>query len=411
MKLLDETRDLIKECTMELGLPETVYDLLHDPRKMLCANIPVRMDNGKIKTFRGYKAQHNNALGPYKGGIRFHPDVTFDEVKALSMWMSLKCAVIGVPFGGGKGGVVVAPETLSKGELERLARNYIRATADILGPRVDIPAPDVGTNPQVMGWMVDEYNNIVGKHEPGVITGKPIPLGGSEGRLQATSRGIAYVVQEACKVKGYDFNGLKIVIQGFGNVGGNSALLLHEMGATIIGVSDVYGGLYDPNGLNIPEIMEYLKEHKTIADYPKAEKISNQELLALECDCLIPAAMENQLTAENAPNIKAKMIIEAANGPTTKDAEKIIIDKGILLCPDVLANAGGVAVSYFEWVQNNYYYAWTEEEVNKRLKEKMVKAFYSVYNFGTERNIPLRKAAYMLAVKRISDAMSLKGWF
>lgn len=342
MKLLDETRDLIKECTIELGLPEVAYDLLHEPRKMLCANIPVRMDNGKIKTFRGYKAQHNNALGPYKGGIRFHPDVTFDEVKALSMWMSLKCAVIGVPFGGGKGGVVVAPETLSKGELERLARNYIRATADILGPRVDIPAPDVGTNPQVMGWMVDEYNNIVGKHEPGVITGKPIPLGGSEGRLQATSRGIAYVVQEACKVKGYDFNGLKIVIQGFGNVGGNSALLLHEMGATIIGVSDVYGGLYDPNGLNIPEIMEYLKEHKTIADYPKAEKISNQELLALECDCLIPAAMENQLTAENAPNIKAKMIIEAANGPTTKDAEKIIIDKGILLCPDVLANAGAL---------------------------------------------------------------------
>ena len=410
MNLLEETRQLMKECVQELGLPESTYEFLKEPRKILAVNIPVRLDNGEVKTFVGYRSQHNNALGPYKGGIRFHPDVTLDEVKALSMWMSLKCAVVGIPYGGGKGGITVEPEKLSEGEVERLARGYIRAIVELIGPKTDIPAPDVGTNPQVMGWMVDEYNNLMRSNEPGVITGKPILIGGSEGRLQATSRGIAYVVNEACRVKGYQIDGLSVVIQGFGNVGSHAAVLLSEMGAKIIAVSDVNGGIYDPEGLNVAELINYIKEHKTIATYPKASKVSNQELLEIECDCLIPAALENQITAENAPRIKTKIIAEAANGPTTQEAEEILVKKGVLICPDVLANAGGVVVSYFEWVQDNYYYAWTEEEVNRTLKEKMEKAFYSVYNFAEGRNIPLRKAAYMLAVQRINEAMVLKGW-
>lgn len=411
MSFLDQTQMFVKECIDELGVESEVYEFMKEPRKTLIVNIPVRMDDGKLKTFVGYRVQHNNALGPYKGGIRFHPSVTLEEVKALGILMTLKTAIIdGVPYGGGKGGITVDPGELSKGELERLARGYIRAVAPIVSPEKDIPAPDVGTNPQIMAWMADEYSFIRGEAQHHVITGKPVEMGGSLGRTLATSRGIMFVAQKACEKVDIDFVGAKVVVQGFGNVGGNAAYLFGEAGAKVIAVGDVYGSIYNENGFDTKDLMAYFKEHGTISTYPKGQKIANSELLELECDILVPAALENQITKDNANQIKCKLLVEGANGPTTSEADKILTEKGILICPDVLANAGGVVVSYFEWVQGNYRFQWTEEMVNNELKGKMENAFEKIYQFSKEKNVAMRRAAYMVGIKRLADVMRLRGW-
>lgn len=411
MSFFTQTQDFIKKCVDDLGVEPTVFEYLKEPRKTVIVNIPVRMDDGSIKTFIGYRAQHNNALGPYKGGIRFHPDVNLDEVKALSTLMTLKTAIIdGIPYGGGKGGVEVDPTTLSKGELERLARGYMRAVACVLGPEKDIPAPDVGTNPQVMAWMADEYSYIRGQNEHHVITGKPLELGGSKGRTLATSRGVMFIAQKACEKVGIDFKGAKVVVQGFGNVGGNAAYLFGKAGAKVIAVGDVYGSIYNEDGFDVDDLMAYFKENGTVATYPKAQKIANSELLELECDILVPAALENQITKDNAANLKCKILVEGANGPTTAEADEIINKTDILVCPDVLANAGGVVVSYFEWVQGCYHFQWTEETVNNELKEKMYNAFEKIYELAQERKVPMRQAAYMTGIKRLADTMRLRGW-
>jgi len=401
----------IKECVDELGVGPDVYEFMKEPRKTVIVNIPVRMDDGKVKTFIGYRVQHNNALGPYKGGIRFHPDVTLEEVKALATLMTLKTAIIdGIPYGGGKGGVAVDPGQLSQGELQRLSRGYMRAIAWFISPKKDIPAPDVGTNPQIMAWMADEYSYIRRQAEHEVITGKPLEIGGSKGRTLATSRGCMFIAQKACEKVGINFVGAKVVVQGFGNVGGNAALLFSEEGAKVVAVSDVYGAIYNENGLDVKELMAYFKEHGTIATYPNAQKINNSELLEVECDILVPAALENQITGENAPRIKCKILVEGANGPTTAEADKILGEKDILICPDVLANAGGVVVSYLEWVQGNYHFQWKEETVNAELKEKMENAFEKIYEYAKERNMPMRRAAYMVGIKRLADVMKIRGW-
>lgn len=410
-KLLKQTQKLMKECIDDLKINPSVEEYLKEPRKTIIVNIPVKMDDGSIKSFTGYRVQHNNALGPYKGGIRFHPNADLDEVKALATLMTLKTAIVdGVPFGGGKGGITVDPTKLSKGELQRLARGYIRAISLFIGPKKDIPAPDVNTNPQVMAWMADEYSYIRRQAEHEIITGKPIEIGGSKGRTQATSRGLMYVAQKACELKGIDFKGSQVVIQGFGNVGGNAALLFHEAGAKVIAVSDVEGAILNENGLDIPQVMQYFKENGTIATYPDAQKITNEELLELECDILAPCALENQITKDNAARIKAKIIAEGANGPTTAEADEILEEKGILICPDVIANAGGVVVSYLEWVQGNYHFQWKEETVNAELYEKMVPAFENIFKFASERKIPMRRAAFMVGIKRLADVMEVRGW-
>jgi len=318
--------------------------------------------------------------------------------------------VDGVPFGGGKGGVTVDPKTLSKGELQRLARGYMRAIALFIGPKKDIPAPDVNTNPQIMAWMADEYSYIRRQAEHEIITGKPVEIGGSKGRTQATSRGLMYVAQKACELKGINFEGAEVVIQGFGNVGGNAAVLFHEAGAKVIAVSDVEGAIYNRGGLDIPELIKYNSEYGTIATYPDAKQITNEELLELECDILAPCALENQITKDNAPKVKAKIIAEGANGPTTAEADKILEEKGVLICPDVIANAGGVVVSYLEWVQGNYHFQWKEDVVNLELYEKIVPAFEKIYNFAQERKIPMRSSAFMVGIKRLADVMEIRGW-
>lgn len=410
-KLLEQTRNLIKECIDELGVNPSVYEYMKEPRKTIIVNIPVKMDDGTVKSFTGYRVQHNNALGPYKGGIRFHPNADLDEVKALATLMTLKTAIIeGVPFGGGKGGVTVDPKKLSQSELQRLSRGYIRAISLFIGTKKDIPAPDVNTNPQIMAWMADEYSYIRRQAEHEIITGKPIEIGGSKGRTQATSRGLMFVAQKACELIGINFEGSEVVIQGFGNVGGNAAILFHEAGAKVIAVSDVEGAIYNRNGLDIPELMKYNKQYGTIATYPDAKQITNEELLELECDILAPCALENQITKENAPRIKAKIIAEGANGPTTAEADKILEEKGILICPDVIANAGGVVVSYLEWVQGNYHFQWKEETVNAELYEKIVPAFEKIYNFAQERKISMRRSAFMVGIKRLADVMEIRGW-
>lgn len=411
MNFLEQTQKFIKDCVDELGVEPEVYEFMKEPRKTVIVNIPVRMDDGSLKTFTGYRVQHNNALGPYKGGIRFHPGVTLEEVKALATLMTLKTAIIdGIPYGGGKGGVVVDPGQLSKGELQRLSRGYMRAIAWFIGPEKDIPAPDVGTNPQVMAWMADEYSYIRRQNEHEVITGKPLELGGSKGRTLATSRGCMFIAQKACEKVGIDFVGSKVVVQGFGNVGGNAAFLFGEAGAKVIAVGDVYGSIYNENGLDTNDLMAYFKENGTISTYPNAQRITNSELLELECDILVPAALENQITKDNGDNIKCKILVEGANGPTTAEADEILSNKNILICPDVLANAGGVVVSYLEWVQGNYHFQWKEETVNAELKEKMENAFETIYNFAQEKNMPMRSAAYMVGIKRLADTMRIRGW-
>ncbi len=407
--LLVSTQAVIKEALFRLGYDEAMYELLKEPIRMLKVRSPVKMDDGTTKVFTGYRAQHSDAVGPTKGGIRFHPNVTEDEVKALSMWMTLKCGIVDLPYGGGKGGLVCDPRQMSMGELERLSRGYVRAISQIVGPTKDIPAPDVFTNAQIMAWMMDEYSRIDEFNSPGFITGKPIVLGGSQGRDRATAEGVTIVIQEAAKKRGIDIKNARVVIQGFGNAGGFLAKFMSDLGAKVIGISDAYGALYDPEGLDIDYLLDRRDSFGTVTTLFE-NTITNKELLELDCDILVPAAIENQITAENAPNIKAKIVVEAANGPTTAEATKILTERGILLVPDVLASAGGVTVSYFEWVQNNQGYYWSAEEVKEKLRERMVKAFENVYQTAENRNVDMRLAAYMVGVRRTAEACRFRGW-
>lgn len=408
-ELLVSTQTVIKEALDKLGYPEEVFELLKEPIRLLTVRMPIRMDDGKVKIFTGYRAQHNDAVGPTKGGVRFHPEVTEDEVKALSIWMSLKCGIVDLPYGGGKGGIICDPREMSFRELERLSRGYVRAISQIVGPAKDIPAPDVFTNSQIMAWMMDEYSAIKEFESPGFITGKPLVLGGSHGRETATAKGVTIVIREAAQKKGINLEGARVVVQGFGNAGSFLAKFMHDAGAKVIGISDAYGGLHDPDGLDIDYLLDRRDSFGTVTKLFK-DTITNQQLLELDCDILVPAAIENQITKNNALNVKASIVVEAANGPTTLEATKILTERGILLVPDVLASAGGVTVSYFEWVQNNQGYYWSEDEVHQKLELVMTKAFDNVYTTSQNRNIDMRLAAYMVGVRKMAEAARFRGW-
>jgi glutamate dehydrogenase len=409
LNLFTSTQDVIQEALNKLGYDEGMFELLKEPLRMLEVRIPIKMDDGKVKVYTGFRAQHNDAVGPTKGGVRFHPEVSEDEMKALSMWMTLKCGIVDLPYGGAKGGIICDPRQMSMNEIEKLSRGYVRAISQFVGPTKDIPAPDVFTNSQIMAWMMDEYSRMDEFNSPGFITGKPIVLGGSQGRERATAQGVTICVEEAAKKRGIEMNGARIVIQGFGNAGSFLAKFMSDAGAKVIGISDAYGALHDPNGLDIDYLLDRRDSFGTVTTLFE-NTISNQELLELDCDILVPAAIENQITAENAHKIKAGIVVEAANGPTTSEATKILTDRGVLLVPDVLASAGGVTVSYFEWVQNNQGYYWTEEEVNEKLYKKMITAFDNVYTVATTRNINMRLAAYMVGVRKTAEAARFRGW-
>ncbi|HPQ18757.1 MAG TPA: Glu/Leu/Phe/Val dehydrogenase [bacterium] len=402
IKQLENVADII-------NLSESELEYLKYPRRELTVSIPVKMDNGKLKVFIGYRVQHNDIRGPYKGGIRYHPEVTIDEVRALAMWMTWKCAVVNIPYGGAKGGVVCEPEKLSIGELERITRRFTNEISIIIGPSKDVPAPDVNTNETIMGWIMDTYSMNHGFAIPGVVTGKPISLGGSLGRREATGRGVMFTTLNILKKLNQEISNTKIVIQGFGNIGSVAAKLLYEKGAKIIAVSDVKGGIYNPNGLNIDKVLSYIKENKFVKNFSEADNITNKELLELKCDVLIPAALENQITEQNADNIKAKIVVEGANGPTTPPADKILEDKNIIVIPDILANAGGVTVSYFEWVQGNQEYYWTEDEVNSKLEQIMNSSFNYIQLIKDKYKVSYRLAAYIVAVSRVAEAMKCRG--
>ncbi len=400
----------IKTACDELGLEPAAYEILKQPLRFLQVAIPVKMDDGSIKVFEGYRSQHNDAVGPCKGGLRFHPDVFPDEARALSTWMTFKCATLGLPYGGGKGAIKCNPKEMSQGELERLSRGFIQKIAQIVGPEKDIPAPDVYTNPQIMAWMVDEFSTISQKNQFGLMTGKPLVIGGSEGRNEATARGCVIVAAQACKALGIDIKGATVAVQGYGNAGSIAAHLIHEMGAKVVAVSDSRGCIYNEKGLDPLAVLKHKEEAGSVKGFPGTKAISNRDLLTLEVDILIPAALENQITSEVAPDVRAKIISEAANGPTTPEADEILFEKGIFVIPDILASAGGVTVSYFEWVQNMMGYYWTEEEVNEKLAVKMGQAFDAVYKMQKDRNVMMRTAAFMVAVTRVVDAMRVRGW-
>ena len=397
------------EAADRLGLSQSMRAVLRKPKRELIVNFPVRMDNGDVQMFTGYRVQHNITRGPAKGGIRFSSQVSLDEVRALAMWMTWKCAVVGIPFGGAKGGVICEPRKLSRSELERLTRRYATEISMLLGPNSDIPAPDMNTNPQIMAWIMDTYSMHQGYSVPAVVTGKPLAIGGSEGRLEATARGVQIITREAMRHLDMVPQGSRVVIQGFGNVGGITARLLHEMGCKIIALSDISGGVYNAQGIDVPVAMRYSREHGGLRGLVGAEAITNQELLSLPCDVLVPAALENQITKENAAQVKARLIIEAANGPTTPEADLILNDKGILIVPDILANAGGVTVSYFEWVQDLQDFFWAEQEINQRLEAIMMRAFTAVYKKAAEQSTTLRMGAYLLAVARVAESTELRG--
>ena len=401
----------IKAACDKLGAEPAVYEILKQPMKVMEVSIPVKMDNGEVKTFIGYRSQHNDAIGPAKGGIRYHQDVTMDEVKALSMWMTFKCGVTGLPYGGGKGGIVVDPTQLSQGELERLSRGYIRAIANFIGDNKDIPAPDMGTNAQVMSWMIDELSVIRGYNEFGAITGKPVGFGGSLARTEATGYGIANMAKMAAGKLGVKFEGAKVAVQGFGNVGSFTCKYLSELGAKVVAVSDVSCALYNEDGIDIKALMEYVKGNKfLITGFPGAKELPREDILGMEVDILLPCAMENQLTAETAGNVKAKLVVEGANGPTTPEGDEVLRQRGIPVFPDILCNSGGVVVSYFEWVQNLQNYYWTFEEVQEKQIIKMKEAFDAIWALKEEKNVDMRTAAYMIAIKRVAYAMKMRGW-
>jgi len=409
LDVLKSTQTVIHKALEKLGYSDEMYELLKEPIRMMTVKIPVRMDDGKVKVFTGYRAQHNDAVGPTKGGIRFHPAVTEKEVKALSIWMSLKCGIVDLPYGGGKGGIICDPRNMSFRELEALSRGYVRAISQIVGPTKDIPAPDVFTNSQIMAWMMDEYSRMDEFNSPGFITGKPLVLGGSHGRESATAKGVTICIREAAKKRGIELEGARVVVQGFGNAGSFLSKFLHDAGAKVIGISDAYGALHDPNGLDIDYLLDRRDSFGTVTNLFN-DTITNKELLELDCDILVPAAIENQITDENAHNIKAKIVVEAANGPTTLEATQILTDRGILLVPDVLASAGGVTVSYFEWVQNNQGYYWSEEEIDEKLEKILVQSFKNIYDTAQSRRVDMRLAAYMVGVRKMAEASRFRGW-
>ena len=402
-------RQVLEACDA-LSLEPAVYEILKQPSRVMEVAIPVVMDDGCVRNFVGWRSQHNDALGPFKGGLRFHPEVTMDEIKALSMGMTFKCAVLGLPYGGGKGGVRCDPRQLSWGELERLSRGFMRALAPITGPEKDIPAPDVYTNPQVMAWMVDEFSRLRGHNSFGVMTGKPLLIGGSAGRNEATGRGCVYTCVEAMKQLDISVVGARVAIQGFGNAGSVAARIFHERGAQVVAVGDSRGSIFRASGMDPTALADHKYRTGTVVGFPAAMPISTEQLLHTECEILIPAALENQLTARIAGGVRARIVGEAANGPTTPEADQILFDRGVLVLPDILASAGGVTVSYFEWVQNLSGYYWSEEEVNQKLEMDIVRAFHRVYTMSRERRMPMRSAAFMVAVKRVADAMRVRGW-
>ncbi len=394
-----------------LQLDPDMHAFLREPMREFHFSIPVRMDDGRTQTFKAFRVQYNDARGPAKGGIRFHPDETIDTVRALAAWMTWKTAVCDVPLGGGKGGVVCNPRNMSAGELERLSRGYMRAVARFVGPKQDVPAPDVGTTPQIMSWMLDEYEVINGMHEAGVITGKPLMLGGSAGRTPATAMGGMVTIREAAKLLGMELKGATASIQGYGNVGSFAHRLAHNLlGLKVVAVSDEFGGIYNPNGLDPAVVGAQLRRTGKVGGTPDTEEIGNSQLLELPVDILIPAAIENQLTGANADRIQAKIIAELANGPTTPEADAIFRQKGIYIIPDFLCNAGGVSVSYFEMVQNTYGYYWSEDLVQERLDQKMTTAFHAVHQMAEERDVETRMAAYLVAVNRVAEAVRVRGW-
>lgn len=415
---LESAQAKIKTACETLNLDPAVYELLKEPQRIIEISIPVRMDNGELKTFKGYRSMHNDAVGPGKGGIRFHQDVNADEVKALSIWMTLKCGIVGIPYGGGKGGVTVDPRELSQGEIERLSRGYIQGLHKYLGEKIDVPAPDVGTNGQVMAWMVDEYTKLKGAQEIGVITGKPVSWGGSLGRNESTGFGVGVITREAASKYGMDLNGAKVLVQGFGNVGHSTVKNLELQGAKVIAIGEwepkegTYA-IYNEDGLNFDDLYEhfYTKDNKNFRNYEGAQVIPLEEFWDLEADILVPAALENAITAEIAEKVKVKLICEAANGPVTPDADEVLTKRNIPVMPDVLTNSGGVTVSYFEWVQNLYGYYWTEAEVVEKQEQAMVEAFNNIWEIKEEYNSTMREAAYLYSVKKVADAMKLRGWY
>ena len=406
-----EIQEQIDAICEKANVGDTCRLRLRECERELIVHFPVKMDDGKIYVFTGYRIQHNDTRGPAKGGIRYHPEVTLDETRALAALMTLKAAVVNLPYGGAKGAVACNPKIMSRDELERLTRRYASEIALLIGPEIDIPAPDVGTNPQVMAWIMDTYSMNKGYSVLGVVTGKPIELGGSRGRFEATGRGCMISAQLASKHLGIPLNTARVAVQGFGNVGATAVKLLAQIGCQIIGISDSKGGIFNPNGLDVPKVVRHKKETGSVIDSKDAENITNAELLELDCDILIPAALENQIHQRNAPSVKARMIVEGANGPTTYEAAKILSDKRIFVVPDILANAGGLVVSYFEWVQDLQSFFWSEEEVNNQLRRVLDNAFHEVLEMSQRYKVDMRDAAYMRAIKRIADTMHARGIF
>src|SRR5688572_15960425 len=394
-----------------LGLDPGIWKILTHPKRQITVSCPVQMDNGEIEVFTGYRVQYNITLGPAKGGIRYHPDVSLDEVTALAAWMTWKCAVAHIPFGGGKGGIVCDPTRMSKRELEALTRRYIAEIIDAIGPEKDVPAPDVNTNDQVMAWVMDTYSMHVGHTETAVVTGKPVEMGGSLGRREATGRGVMIVTREAATHLGFDITGATIAIQGFGNVGSVSAELLAAIGAKVVADTDWKGGVYNDAGLDIAALVTHAREHKTVAGFSGGTSLSNDDLWGLDVDVLIPAALENQITTENAPAIRARVITEGANGPTTPEANDILHQRGIFVIPDILANSGGVTTSYFEWVQDRYGYFWDLSDVNSRLEKKMCEAFEDVLQTSLKYKVDMRTAAYIVAIARVGTVTQMRGMY
>jgi glutamate dehydrogenase (NAD(P)+) len=403
LKQLDEAAELI-------NLDKGLQQVLASPKRVLTVSLPIKLDNGELRVFTGFRSQHSDARGPYKGGIRYHPQVTIEEVKALSMWMTWKCAVADIPYGGGKGGIICNPKEMSEDELERLTRRYAYAIADIIGPHTDIPAPDVYTGGKEMAWIMDTYSALKGNYvQPELITGKPIAIGGSLGRNEATGRGLAFTVREAAKKLKVDVRNSTMAVEGFGNAGQFAAQFVEEQGAKLIAASDSRGGIYNKNGINVADLRKHKEKTGSVVEFPGSNSISNEELLETECTILIPAALENQITAKNAARVKAKIVAEAANGPTTPEADEVLYNNKILVIPDILANGGGVTVSYFEWLQNLRRDYWTEDEVNDRLDRNITKAFLDVHHTSEKYGVNMRKASTALAVNRVVEVIKIRG--
>ena len=401
----------LRHVAKRMKLDPNLHEVLKHPMRSLEVYLPVRMDNGTVRVFTGFRVQHSMARGPAKGGVRFHQNVTLDEVKALAMWMTWKCAIVGIPYGGAKGGVRVEPWKLSDGELERLTRRYASEILPFIGPESDVPAPDMNTDERIMAWIMNTYSVNREYSVPGVVTGKPMSIGGSLGRGGSTSRGVVYSALSAMRRMAMPIDGTRVAIQGFGKVGGFAAEVFHDAGFNVIAVSDYKGGVYNPRGLNPSALLRYRNEHGTVQGFPTTDAITNDELLTMDCDVLVPAALEDQITIENADRVRAKLIVEAANGPTQPDADHLLNDRGVTIVPDVLANSGGVTVSYFEWVQDIQAYFWSEDQVNQRLREIMDRSFDEVFTLAQEKGVRLRLAALALGIGRVADAHRARGLF